>query len=100
VGSDTLDETTPLILLRLESRFTDEMFHALVCYVCNMFPGLQSLCEKLDGIVRLLAWNGVAAEAELTHVVVELEAYMEARNRVVPPPNFARVELSDTVNPL
>ncbi|KAH7377124.1 hypothetical protein B0T11DRAFT_324948 [Plectosphaerella cucumerina] len=25
----------------LEPTFTDEMFHALVCYVCNMFPQLR-----------------------------------------------------------
>lgn len=76
------------------------MFHALVCYVCNMFPELQSLCEKLDGIVRHLAWSGAALEPQLSQIVVELESYIERRSRVVPPQNFIRVELSDDVNPL
>lgn len=77
------------------------MFHALVCYVCNMFPTLQVLCERLDGIVRHLAWNDwdVSLNSQVSDIAVELEAYMEGRNHIVAPQNFIRVELSETANP-
>lgn len=86
----------------LEPTFTDEMFHALICYVCNMFPQLRRVCDRLDRVVRHLVRDDspVGMDSQLLSSADEMEAFLEERNAVIPPANFIMIDLSTEVNSL
>jgi hypothetical protein len=86
----------------LEPTFTDEMFHALVCYVCNMFPQLRRVCDRLDRAVRHLVRDDspIGMDSQLLSSADEMEAFMEERSAVIPPAKFIMIDLSTEVNGL